>query len=75
MARVHIKPWQETDRKAEDKLLDAHCAEAEKHNAQFYNLGWGWGETEIASKTDKGILETQYGEKPDTFIHIWTEED
>lgn len=71
MARVRIKPWQLTDRRAEYKLLDAHTAEAEKHNAQFYNLGWAMTESGIASKTDKGILETQYDKKPDIFIHIW----
>lgn len=75
MTRVRIKPWQLTDRKAEDKLLDAHTKEAEEHNAQFYNLGWAMTETGIASKTDKGILETQYGTEPNTFFHIWPQED
>jgi hypothetical protein len=71
MARKHIKPWQLTDRKAEDKLLTAHTQEAEKHEASFYNLGWAMTDSGIASKTNRGILETQYGDKPNTFVHIW----
>ena len=74
MARKHIKPWQLTDRKAEDKLLNAHTEEAEAKGAEFYNLGWAMSDTGIASKTSQGILETQYGKEPNTFVHIWSED-
>lgn len=75
MTRRHIKPWYVSDRKAEDKLLTAHTKEAEAKGADFYNLGWGWSDIDIASKTSRGILETQYGDQLDTFVHIWPEED
>lgn len=74
MARKHIKPWYVTDRKAEDKLLTAHTKEAEAKGADFYNLGWVCGFTGITSKTNQGFFETQYGDQPNTFIHIWPEE-
>jgi hypothetical protein len=41
------------------RLVDAHEREAERHNAEFFNLGWGMSDTTIESKTDKGILLTR----------------
>lgn len=38
------------------RIFDAHCAEADRKQAEFYNLGWAQGEDFIESKTDQGVL-------------------
>jgi hypothetical protein len=42
-----------------DAILDAHIIEAARRTAEITNLGWATTDTGIASKTSKGILDTE----------------
>jgi hypothetical protein len=53
-----------------DELLNAHVAEAEEHEAEFYNLGWASGSDFIHSKTDIGRLYT-WRDETGAIKHEW----
>ncbi len=53
-----------------DKLLEAHVAEAEAHNAEFYNCGWATGEDFIHSKTSEGRLYSEI-DQSGKITHEW----
>ena len=55
----------------EDILLTAHDKEAKRKKARFGNFGWAQTEWGIASKTSKGILDSEMD--PDTLkvTHAW----
>lgn len=58
------------------ELVNAHCEEAKAQGAELRNLGWGVdldanGLGVIASKTSKGVLESQRWEDG-TISHTWT---
>ena len=57
--------------KLENILLTAHEKEAKRKKATFGNFGWAMTETGIASKTSKGILDSEMD--PDTLkvTHAW----
>lgn len=54
------------------QLLDAHEREAERHRAEFVNLGWGMSDRQIESKTTKGILVTEHNGK--CIYHKWLDQ-
>jgi hypothetical protein len=45
-----------------DPLCNAHVAEAERQGAEFYNFGWFQDDDCLCSKTDKGILSTEWND-------------
>lgn len=54
----------------QDQLIAAHEEEADKHGAEFYNLGWASGDDFIHSKTDKGRLYSEIDAKGKV-THEW----
>lgn len=48
-----------------------HTHEAESKHATFYNFGWAITDTGMASKTDKGVLETEFVDGK--YVHTWSE--
>jgi hypothetical protein len=61
--------------KREEKAYRIHIEEADRSKAKIYNLGWGvsvegnW--ISIASKTSKGLLQTNIDFDTDTTTHEW----
>lgn len=53
------------------KIGPAHKREAKRHDAEFYNYGWGVTDIGIVSKTDKGILETTLNQDG-SITHQWS---
>lgn len=51
----------------------AHDQEARERGAEFYNYGWAMTHRGIASKTDKGILDTEWDKRHKTYVHTWTQ--
>lgn len=52
-----------------DALDAAHEMAGKKAKAEFHNFGWGGTDTGLASKTDQGILETEFNPKTGKFEH------
>jgi len=52
-----------------DALDAAHEAAGKKAKTEFHNFGWGGTDTGLASKTDQGILETEFNPKTGKFEH------
>jgi len=59
----------------QDTLYFKHDREARRKRAEFYNFGWATTDYGIASKTSRGIFESEID--PETLIvtHFWNEED
>jgi len=53
-----LSPDEDVNQLEEMRMTDAHVAYAAKHRIEIYNLGWGIGDKDIASKTSHGILVT-----------------
>lgn len=58
-------------RKLQTILWSQHQKEARRMCAEIYNLGWGQTDTAIASKTSKGVLETEIDPKTMAVTHTW----
>jgi len=61
-------------RKLEKLLWEAHEKEAKRSGADFYNFGWGADEASIASKTSKGILQSDIDPETGKVTHSWNGE-
>jgi hypothetical protein len=59
------------NKKLEDILYTEHEKEIKRKKAEIFNFGWGESDFGIASKTSKGILDSQID--PDTLkiTHVW----
>jgi hypothetical protein len=55
----------------QDKLLQAHDEEAARLGVEFTNFGWAIDEYGIASKTTKGILESDINANTMQVSHAW----
>lgn len=55
----------------EDALEAAHEEEAKRKRAKFFNFGWGTTDNSIASKTSKGILQSDYNPQTKKITHTW----
>lgn len=56
----------------EERMIEAHEREMHRRKAEPYNFGWAMTDLGIASKTSKGILDTEWNKKKKKFIHSWT---
>lgn len=54
----------------QSKLYEAHCLEADRLEAEFYNLGWAMGDNFIHSKTSIGRLYSEISEEGNV-THEW----
>jgi hypothetical protein len=68
----NVIPFSDPNRDpVEEKLCQAHEAEAAGHKAEFYNYGQVFGENSIESKTSKGRLVTDIDPKTMEVRHRW----
>jgi hypothetical protein len=69
----HLKQ-QLAEAKGRDHIANAHQKEIDRKGAKVYNFGWGATGTGMASKTDHGVLDTEYDHKTKKYTHTWHEE-
>lgn len=55
----------------DELLVGSHMSEASRMNATITNLGWAQDEYGIASKTSKGLLESQIDPDTEKVSHRW----
>ena len=59
----------------QETLYSEHEREARRRGAEFYNFGWAQTDYGIASKTSRGILDSEIDPETLTVQHFWNGDD